>query len=84
MRPPEAPDTCCGSGCAHCVWDTYEDTWEEFRERKDELKAELRRRGIPLPKEKPGAAEKAEIDPSLKALRDMERRLNAEKEVEIS
>jgi len=80
MKPPEKPDTCCGSGCAHCVWDTYEESWDEYKERKDELKAEMTRRGerIPAPLV---PEDKAEIDPSLKVLRDLERRPSEQKEI---
>lgn len=80
MKAPEPPDTCCGSGCAHCVWDTYEEQWDEYKERKEELKAELKRRGWPIPKEAKGDETMAQMDSSLKALRDMERRLAEEQE----
>jgi hypothetical protein len=31
--PPEPdPDACCGSGCAVCVWDRYQEALDRYRE----------------------------------------------------
>ncbi|KAJ3116189.1 hypothetical protein HDU96_010215 [Phlyctochytrium bullatum] len=57
-RAPEAED-CCMGGCAHCVWDLYEEEVERYNEKMKEL-------GLP-------GITSDRMDPSLKALRDMEK-----------
>ncbi|KXS14068.1 hypothetical protein M427DRAFT_135958 [Gonapodya prolifera JEL478] len=50
MRPPEAPEPewCCGSGCAHCVWDTHADSIERYKSLRAALFSELRSRETSL------------------------------------
>ncbi|KAI9356018.1 hypothetical protein DFJ73DRAFT_758839 [Zopfochytrium polystomum] len=59
---PPGPEDCCMGGCAHCVWDVYQDDFDRYV-------AELARRGILVDATLSAAA----MDPSVKALRDMER-----------
>jgi hypothetical protein len=47
MEPPGSPETCCGSGCAVCVFDTYTDEFEEFSQAKKIIEKELERRNAP-------------------------------------
>ncbi|KAJ3286386.1 hypothetical protein HDU79_006544 [Rhizoclosmatium sp. JEL0117] len=56
--PPGSED-CCMSGCAHCVWDMYNEEVEQYN-------AAAVERGLPL-------VDPNAIDPSVQAFRDMER-----------
>ncbi|KAJ3095249.1 hypothetical protein HDU97_007123 [Phlyctochytrium planicorne] len=65
LKPPRAPDSedCCMGGCAHCVWDIYEEEVEAFN-------AKMKALG------KPGISSDR-MDPSMQALRDLEKSLKS-------
>ncbi|KAJ3191709.1 hypothetical protein HK101_007481 [Irineochytrium annulatum] len=65
--PAPGPEDCCMGGCAHCVWDIYEDEFNEWKKRRRKAKGEVK-----AVEDYPDAM-MAAIDPSIKALRDMER-----------
>lgn len=78
LKKPVAPSSeeCCMSGCAVCVWDLYEESFQEYKSKNNILQnaiAQLQDGSCPLIMEKDD--EKEEIDPSIKAFRDMERKL---------
>ena len=42
-REPQEPDQddCCGEGCNPCVFDTYYDKLEKYKERKDDIESQI-------------------------------------------
>ncbi|KAF9134492.1 hypothetical protein BGX30_011923 [Mortierella sp. GBA39] len=86
--PPGAED-CCMSGCAHCIYDIYEDDRQEYKARLAKVLDEISKAGIPPPpnikKGKRGGAstgdaqsanvEDDDMDPGMKAFLELERKL---------
>lgn len=69
---PEPPEFCCGNGCHNCVWDQY---FTDLREYEEQL-AQFRKEN-----ELEGEIEEAdEIDPSVKAFYELERKLRENRE----
>ena|SRR5690554_2082762 len=68
---PEPPEFCCGKGCHNCVWDQY---FTDVREYEEQL-AQFRK-GNGLEEE----TEVDEIDPSVKAFYELERKLRENRE----
>ncbi|KAJ3255572.1 hypothetical protein HK103_006208 [Boothiomyces macroporosus] len=67
--PPTEMD-CCMSGCATCVWDVYQDEFDEYTNMKRSITEKKKEFGVVLdfiPDES------VEMDPSIKAFRDLER-----------
>ncbi|KAI9483575.1 MAG: oxidoreductase-like protein [Benjaminiella poitrasii] len=67
---PVPPDNCCMSGCAHCVWDLYQEDMDEYVQRKKELKSMFTEAGEPLPRELESTKNidvMDEMDPTMKA-----------------
>ncbi|EPB87223.1 hypothetical protein HMPREF1544_05945 [Mucor circinelloides 1006PhL] len=75
---PEPPENCCMSGCAHCVWDMYQEDMDEYAARKKEIKKQFVDAGEPLPKELDSSSKDVveEMDPTMKAFLEMEKKLN--------
>ncbi|KAJ3271261.1 hypothetical protein HDV01_006933 [Terramyces sp. JEL0728] len=67
--PPTETD-CCMSGCSTCVWDLYQDEFDEYLSMKKSLIEKKKEFGV-LSEFIP--EESIEIDPSIKAFRDLER-----------
>ncbi|KAJ3323827.1 hypothetical protein HDV06_001197 [Boothiomyces sp. JEL0866] len=68
-NPPTETD-CCMSGCATCVWDLYQDEFDEYTNMKRSINEKKKEFGVVLdfiPEES------IEIDPSIKAFMDLER-----------
>ena len=90
LSKPAAPgsEDCCMSGCAVCVWDLYQDSFEEYKSQRSFLKAakeELLLRSTSRAEFEEEEEEEdddtaEEIDPSIKAFRDMERALKLAKD----
>ncbi|KAL1929674.1 hypothetical protein VTP01DRAFT_1812 [Rhizomucor pusillus] len=78
---PEPPDNCCMSGCAHCVWDIYQEDMEEYLEQKSEIRQRFIEANQPVPpslsSSNKSAAEQVqeEMDPTIRAFVEMERKL---------
>lgn len=84
LSKPAAPgsEDCCMSGCAVCVWDLYQDSFEEYKSQRSFLKAakeELRSTSKTAINDEEDDDQAEEIDPSIKAFRDMERALKLAK-----
>ncbi|RKP00675.1 hypothetical protein CXG81DRAFT_19401 [Caulochytrium protostelioides] len=92
LMPPEPPTNCCMSGCAHCVWDIYQDEMDEYLKQREQRQltagnggsggsSNSNDHGHGLPGGGDGGAAspdpEAEIDPGIKAFRELEKRLNA-------
>ncbi|KAI9313963.1 oxidoreductase-like protein [Dichotomocladium elegans] len=80
-QKPPAPDNCCMSGCAVCVWDLYKEDMEVYQAKKDAIRAMFKRANVELP---PSLAPsnktvieemEQEMDPTMKAFLAMERKL---------
>ncbi|KAJ3345260.1 Tropomodulin-2 [Kappamyces sp. JEL0680] len=86
LSKPMAPsaEACCMSGCAVCVWDVYSDEFDKYKAEKSKLtraKALL----LGLDSVQDAAAESdsevmEEMDPSIKAFREMELALKTPKD----
>ncbi|GAN10968.1 conserved hypothetical protein [Mucor ambiguus] len=78
---PDPPENCCMSGCAHCVWDMYQEDMEAYAARKKEINNQFLHAGEPLPREldPSNAVDDAveEMDPTMKAFLEMEKKLNS-------
>lgn len=75
---PPPPENCCMSGCAHCVWDMYAEDMEDYAMKKSDIRNRFIAQGVPLPKElEKGNKDDAmaEMDPTMKAFLDMEKKL---------
>ncbi|KAI7906458.1 oxidoreductase-like protein [Cokeromyces recurvatus] len=75
---PNAPDNCCMSGCAHCVWDIYQEDMDEYIQKKKGLRNKFIEAGETLPKELESTNNidvMDEMDPTMKAFLEMERKL---------
>ncbi|OBZ85172.1 hypothetical protein A0J61_06772 [Choanephora cucurbitarum] len=76
-QKPASPDNCCMSGCVHCVWDLYQEDMEEYNEKKREIRDQFKEAGEPLPPElqKRQDDQAEEMDPTMKAFLEMEKKL---------
>ncbi|KAI9227803.1 MAG: oxidoreductase-like protein [Piptocephalis tieghemiana] len=74
--PPDSPGDCCMSGCAHCVWDVYNDERELFDERLGQIKRAFIEASLPLPPTVIQAEKDADakVDPGMRAFLEMEAR----------
>ncbi|KAG9065346.1 hypothetical protein KI688_002671 [Linnemannia hyalina] len=87
--PPGAED-CCMSGCAHCIYDIYEEDRQEYKAKLAKVLDEISKAGIPPPpnikKGKGGGGastgnaqsandEEDDMDPGMKAFLELERKL---------
>ncbi|KAG0369546.1 oxidoreductase-like protein [Gamsiella multidivaricata] len=83
--PPGAED-CCMSGCAHCIYDVYEEDRQEYKQKLTRVLGEIEKAGLPPPPSV--AADKAagdiigleeekdaDMDPGMKAFLELERKL---------
>ncbi|KAI9259679.1 oxidoreductase-like protein [Phascolomyces articulosus] len=80
-QKPVAPDDCCMSGCAYCVWDIYQEDMEEYQAEKAELRQRFNDAGEQLPSSL-AASKKSiqdqiqdEMDPTMKAFYAMEKKM---------
>ncbi|KAI8575095.1 hypothetical protein K450DRAFT_263335 [Umbelopsis ramanniana AG] len=76
---PEAPDNCCMSGCAHCVWDIYQEEMEDYREEKNALRKRLIAAKVMVPPELLPKHERDatdDLDPGMKAFLALEKKLD--------
>ncbi|KAJ3299501.1 hypothetical protein HK104_008690 [Borealophlyctis nickersoniae] len=84
LKKPPPPTDCCMSGCFHCVWDMYSENVEEYKNQKRDIRN--RRRNLLLEHGKHAEAadveakptvdeEEEDMDPAMKAFRDLERSL---------
>ncbi|KAG0005440.1 hypothetical protein BGZ65_011127 [Modicella reniformis] len=87
--PPGAED-CCMSGCAHCVYDIYEEDRQEYKRKLAKVLEEIEKAGLPPP---PNVAtsgssssdgstggkgmddDDSDMDPGMKAFLELERKL---------
>ncbi|KAL0077775.1 oxidoreductase-like protein [Phycomyces blakesleeanus] len=82
---PEAPENCCMSGCAHCVWDMYQEDMEDFQAKREAIRQRFEEAGEPLPamlgRSNKSAAREVEeaMDPTMRAFLEMERKMNKNK-----
>ncbi|GAA5805599.1 hypothetical protein HPULCUR_011119 [Helicostylum pulchrum] len=70
---PSSPDNCCMS-----VWDMYGEDMEEYALQKTEIRNRFKEAGVALPKELEKNSQNdamEEMDPSMKAFLDMEKKL---------
>ncbi|GJJ72179.1 hypothetical protein EMPS_04536 [Entomortierella parvispora] len=84
--PPGAED-CCMSGCAHCIYDIYEDDRQEYKRKLAVVLTEIEKTGLaPPPNLTPSANSKGsgtnskddedrDMDPGMKAFLELERKL---------
>ncbi|KAG0046499.1 hypothetical protein BGZ83_008334 [Gryganskiella cystojenkinii] len=86
--PPGAED-CCMSGCAHCIYDIYEEDRQEYKRKLAEVLAQIENAGLPPPPNlktaasstKPGETastkdeDDSDMDPGMKAFLALERKL---------
>ncbi|KAG0294577.1 hypothetical protein BGZ96_000925 [Linnemannia gamsii] len=88
--PPGAED-CCMSGCAHCIYDIYEDDRQEYKTKLAKILDDISKAGLPPPpnisnkKGQGGGAsagnaqsandEDDDMDPGMKAFLELERKL---------
>ncbi|KAF9458398.1 oxidoreductase-like protein [Collybia nuda] len=86
-----ADDECCMSGCAVCVYDLYEDSLDEYKEKLTALRASLSSSNIPEPEwpegvrstSSTGGATKRK-DIVLNAFEEMERALKEKRGTDVS
>ncbi|KAF9110764.1 hypothetical protein BGX27_005908 [Mortierella sp. AM989] len=82
--PPGSED-CCMSGCAHCVYDIYEEDRQEYKRKLAKVLEEIEKAGLPPPpniaagsaatgKDNNGDND-SDMDPSMKAFLELERKL---------
>ncbi|KAF8933808.1 oxidoreductase-like protein [Dissophora ornata] len=79
--PPGAED-CCMSGCAHCIYDIYEEDRQDYKRRLAKVLKEIGNAGLPPP---PSVAasnggggsknDDDDMDPGMKAFLELERKL---------
>ncbi|KAI7848947.1 oxidoreductase-like protein [Circinella umbellata] len=78
---PKAPDDCCMSGCAYCVWDIYQEDMEEYQTEKAELRQRFKDAGEPLPPSLKAPKKSIEdqiqdeMDPTMKAFYALEKKM---------
>ncbi|KAF9916665.1 hypothetical protein BX616_003162 [Lobosporangium transversale] len=82
--PPGAED-CCMSGCAHCIYDIYEEERQEYKRELAKVLEDISKAGLPPPpsasahgsNDGDGNSKNAEddIDPGMKAFLELERKL---------
>ncbi|KAG0374668.1 hypothetical protein BGX24_010104 [Mortierella sp. AD032] len=81
--PPGAED-CCMSGCAHCIYDIYEEDRQEYKTKLAKVLDEITQAGLPPPPnintkaaKGDGATkdEEDDMDPGMKAFLELERKL---------
>ncbi|KAF9923963.1 hypothetical protein FBU30_005983 [Linnemannia zychae] len=81
--PPGAED-CCMSGCAHCIYDIYEEDRQEYSANLAKVLDEISKAGLPPPdignKTKDGDGAQStnsddDMDPGMKAFLELERKL---------
>ena len=77
---PESPENCCMSGCAHCVWDMYQEDIEDYAMRRKDIKKKFLDAGESLPRELDSSTTVdvvEEMDPTMKVFLEMEKKLNS-------
>ncbi|KAG0091407.1 hypothetical protein BGZ92_000740 [Podila epicladia] len=81
--PPGAED-CCMSGCAHCVYDIYEEDRHEYKEALAKILDNIKKAGLPPPPpdivpasgaQGGDAKDDDDMDPGMKAFLELERKL---------
>ncbi|KAI9004842.1 oxidoreductase-like protein [Phycomyces nitens] len=81
-KKPESPDNCCMSGCAHCVWDMYQEDIEDYQAKRSAIRQKFEEAGEPVPtvlgRSNKSAAKEVEeaMDPTMRAFLEMERKMN--------
>ncbi|KAI1319379.1 hypothetical protein EDD11_004245 [Mortierella claussenii] len=82
--PPGAED-CCMSGCAHCIYDMYEEDRQDYKTKLAKVLKDIKKAGLPPPPnivtsgsgdggdEDKGADD--DMDPGMKAFLELERKL---------
>lgn len=85
--PPGAED-CCMSGCAHCIYDIYEEDRQEYKQKLAKVLEEIEKAGLPPPpnnltngSDSPNTSGDSgkdgdpDMDPSMKAFLELEQKL---------
>ncbi|KAG0037467.1 hypothetical protein BGZ82_002466 [Podila clonocystis] len=81
--PPGAED-CCMSGCAHCIYDIYEEDRQEYKEALVKVLENIQKAGLPPPPpdvvpasgaQGGDAKDNDDMDPGMKAFLELERKL---------
>ncbi|KAK3811188.1 MAG: oxidoreductase-like protein [Benniella sp.] len=85
--PPGAED-CCMSGCAHCIYDIYEEDRQEYKQKLAKVLEEIEKAGLPPPPNVSTGSDgsnsadgnksnedDSDMDPSMKAFLELERKL---------
>ncbi|KAF9393623.1 hypothetical protein CPC16_001548 [Podila verticillata] len=78
--PPGAED-CCMSGCAHCIYDIYEDDRQDYKAALAKVLENIQKAGLPppppdvVPAASGDAKDDDDMDPGMKAFLELERKL---------
>ncbi|KAF9169607.1 hypothetical protein BGX20_010084 [Mortierella sp. AD010] len=84
-KPPGSED-CCMSGCAHCIYDVYEEDRQDYKLKLAKVLKEIEKAGFPPPtdvatnstsdnKGDNNVNSDSDMDPSMKAFLELERKL---------
>ncbi|KAI9308503.1 hypothetical protein BJ944DRAFT_99770 [Cunninghamella echinulata] len=68
------------SGCVHCVYDIYQEDMEFYKDQMNSIRQRFKAAGKELPavlKQKKDQKPEDEMDPTMRAFLEMEKKLNA-------
>ncbi|KXN66389.1 hypothetical protein CONCODRAFT_11784 [Conidiobolus coronatus NRRL 28638] len=75
VKPEPYPtEMCCMSGCAVCIIDVYQEEFENYLKEKEKYIAYCKENGLEIP-DIMLKQEKPDIDPSLVAFKEMEKKM---------
>ncbi|KAF8985557.1 hypothetical protein BGZ46_003563 [Entomortierella lignicola] len=78
---PPGPEDCCMSGCAHCIYDIYEEDRQHYKQQLAKVLGEIEKAGLPPPQNLPVSSVTvnndgdSDMNPSMKAFLELERKL---------